>query len=250
MLQRLPYLHNKKGSLCQFLSKVAFSKKTKVRLCKQLAKNAVFQGMRCSCPENGAGCLRALLAEWDGKLLNASAFGRQLGVAHSTAMSALKRLAQQGDVRILPSFDRGRRPLLYVAGSLLGSWVEAVVAEILKAAPESGFFWWKTRRVRQIHLLADTGRRRLGFCFSPVGMPQRKDRFPLHIACRRGLIHNGYVLHSGSGAWFFRPALFELPFADFVRKSDYWINPQDPWTEVRRINLASDAALARLFSGT
>jgi hypothetical protein len=218
-------------------------------LCKQGAKNAFFQCMRCACPGDGSRCLQALLSEWDGKLLNASAIGRRLGISHGTAMRLVKGLAKQGTVRILPSFDNSRRPLLYVPEAFLGSCVDAVIKELARLAPESRFFWWKTRRVRQIQLLAEVGQRRLGFCFCMSGMPQRKDRIPLQIAHRRGLIQKGYILHSGSDARFFRPALFQLPFVDFLCKPACWINPWDPATAVRRINSAANALYAPLFCG-
>lgn len=206
--------------------------------------------MRCTCPEGASRCTEALLSDWDGKLLNASAIGRRLGVSHTTAMRMVKDLAKRRVVCILPSFDSSRRPLLYVLDAPLGSWVGAVMKEIVKLSPESRFFWWKTRRVRQIHLVAQVGQRRLGFRFCLDGIPRRKDRIPLQIAQQRALIHGGYILHSCGRASFFRPMTVELSLMDFLFKPGYWINPPEPRAEVRRINTATDAMDARLFFGT
>jgi hypothetical protein len=130
--------------------------------------------MWCDCPKRDAYLL-ALLAEWNGKPLNAAAFGQRLRVSRTTAMAWVKDLARQGLVRLLPSFDVVRRPLLWLPESLLRSRVEAVMASILEADSGARLFWWKTGRVREIHLLVQIGQKRIGFCFCASRIPQNKE---------------------------------------------------------------------------
>jgi predicted transcriptional regulator len=219
---------------------------------KQFAKSAVLVGMKCDCPKKNVRCLLALLSEWNGKPLNATAIGKRLDVSRTTAMAWVKGLERQGFARLLPSFDSVRRPLLYLPDSFLGSCVETVMAKVSERVSESRFFWWKTGRVRQIHLLVEIVERRLGFCFCASGFPQNRDWLPLQIAWRRGLIQNGYLLHGGSGAFAVRPAIFCMPLAAFFSEFEDWMLHRTTLREAGAalacINRSAAAALVEKFS--
>ncbi len=221
---------------------------------KQLAKNAVSISVRRDCLGKDIESLIGLLAERNGKPLNAAAIGRQFGFSQTTAMAWVKDLAHQGFVRLIPSFEAVRRPLLFLPESFLGSCVEAVITTLTDVAPGSRFFWWKTGRVRQIPVLAETGQRRLGFCFCAFRVPQKRDWWPLRLACQRGLIQRGYLLHTGSRAFAVNPSIFGLPFAAFLSEPEDWINHRTTIKEasavLARINRSASAIPSSLSSGT
>jgi hypothetical protein len=161
-------------------------------------------------------------------------------------MVRVKALEREGLIRLVPSFDTSKRPLLYLPESFLGSCVEAVTARILEVAPESRFSWWKTGRVRKIDLLADIRPKRIGFCFCESWIPQNRNLLPLRIAQKLGVIHKGYLLHCGNRAFAAGPAVIGLPLTAFLSETRDWIlrptTRRETGMVLARINRSASAA--------
>jgi len=198
--------------------------------------------------------MTALLAPANGEPLNVALIARLLGVSHPTAALRIRDLQRLGLVRLLPFFGPGKKPILYLRGrygaglaDFRAFCIEAIITRLGEIFPESRFSWWKTGRVRQIDLVAEAGEERIGFCFAAAQATRNSAWLPLAMGCKRGLIHRGYLLHSGKRAFIIGRAVHALPLSEFLAEPGEWILRRRTESESRaarnRINaLALQAA--------
>jgi hypothetical protein len=166
---------------------------------------------------------RAVLASWDGKVLNTAAISRELGVCRRSCVAVLRTLERQGRLSLLPFHGSGGKSLLYMRESFRGLCVAAIIKRMREIAPESRFSWWKTGRVRRIDLVAATAREQIGFEFTTAPVVNNRDWWPLRIAYRRGLIDRGFVLYPGDRAFVVGAVALGLPLDAFFDEMDAWI---------------------------
>jgi DNA-binding transcriptional ArsR family regulator len=166
--------------------------------------------------------LCARFAPWNGRHLNATAIARRLEVTRQTVAGWLRALEREGLVHTLPRYGGHGRPLLYLTDSSYGFCLHAIVCRLSRILPECRFWWWKTGKVRKVDLLALSGELRLGFCLCLQALPRRKDWLPLLIACRRGLIERGFLLHEGNHAFVAAKGVQGLPTRAFLLEIDKW----------------------------
>ena len=188
--------------------------------------------MRCVTCQKWRPCIsrgrfRDILASLDGKTLNSAEVGRRLSLSRTTAMSWLNAYRRSGLVSLLPDYERQRRSVLVVLpefsepgtvtprGKLLG-----LLRDIQPAFPLS---WWKTGRVREIHVIVEIGAERIGFCLTESGFPRRRDLLPLVVGLRRRVIHRGFLLHGAHLASARDAPAVSLPFAEFVSHAHEWL---------------------------
>jgi hypothetical protein len=217
--------------------------------CKQLAFLAFFQCVKCVTCTKWRACIsrahfKEVLLSFDGMTLNTSAIGRKLVISRTTIAAWVGFFANAGLIRLLPFYGEHRRPLLFVRWKPLGNEsrfrTEDLIAVLQRIFPTCGFYWWKTGRVRTVHLIADLGTERVGFCLCSAVVPQRKDWFPLLLALSRRVIHRAFFLHSDTAAFVKERAVFCLPWGAFLQEPQEWILRRRTAAEareaLRRIN--------------
>jgi hypothetical protein len=158
-----------------------------------------------------------VLASREGSPLNATEIGGKLGVSRTTVVSWVRAFDATGLIRLLPFYGGGKRPLLSRQDA------EPVIRRIRQIVPGCRFFWWKTGRVRTIELIADLGNTRIGFCFDDTAFSKRRRWLPLEIAARRGVISRGYLIDTGTRAYFAAAHVHVLPRDVFMRDAEEWI---------------------------
>jgi hypothetical protein len=185
--------------------------------------------------------LPAVLADWNGKPFNTAAIGRDLDVSRPTAVSYVRSMQEEGLARLLPFYGGGRRPLLVLSQQTPGCWVETIAGKVSKAVPESQFYWWKTGRCRQVDLIAEMKGERIGFNFLDAWIPQRKHWIALEKAQREGVIHRGFLLFQGEGAFITSGGVVVLPIDSFMQELGSWLSDRQPRKEIvdglRRLNI-------------
>jgi hypothetical protein len=169
--------------------------------------------------------------------LNATAVGRRLVLSRTTAMSWIRAYEKAGLLRLLPFYGARRRPLLLVNpdySEIKRSFGPEELIERLQAfLADCRFFWWKTGRVRALHLVAELPTERIGFCFSTSPMPRHRDWLPLAIALKQGVIHRGFLLHSDTGASCRGRSIVLLPLRSFLQEPEAWILERRTWRDGR-----------------
>ena len=187
-----------------------------------------------------------LLAPWNGRRLNVAGIARTLGISRPTASARIKRLEQEGLIRLLPFFGSGHKPLLRLVGwyddrpeSFRSFCTDAVVAGLRGIDPECRFYYWKTGRIRQIDLLAVIAQKRIGFCVSSARCSQNRHWWPLRLAWRRGIIDLGYLLNPGHWSRRIGREMYERPIGTFLsalvsaeKREPLWGAGRDPFVTI------------------
>jgi hypothetical protein len=196
------------------------------------------------------GRFRDVLASFDGKMLNSAEIGRRLALSRTTAMAWVRAYEEAGLVRLLPFLGESRRPILLLkpgygeAGTDFGR--EELINVLQTFLPEARFSWWKARRVRTVHLIAELSTQRIGFCIPASPLPGPRDWSPLLIALERGVIHRGFLLHASAEAFFKGRDIVALPLNAFLEEPREWILYRQTRAAAReivwRINRARFAA--------
>jgi len=176
-------------------------------------------------------CLMGMISHHHGGLLNASEFGRSLGISYHTVNDYLDILEGHYLIRRLPPYhiNIGKRlvksPKIYIRDTgvlhyLLGlsternllespkrgnSWeglmIEQIIAyEQLKGAG-SQFYFFRTYAGAEIDLIVDRGYERAGYEFKCSLSASRKDWANLKKGMEDGIIHKGYVVYLGERSY-------------------------------------------------
>lgn len=191
-----------------------------------------------------------MVAHGHGGLLNASDFGRSLGISYHTVQKALDIIEGHFLIRRLPPYyaNIGKRlaksPKLYVRDSgllhfLLGirgqealmtspargrSWegfmVEQLIALEACARPGSQFFFYRTHTGTEIDLLIDRGQKRLGYEFKCSSSVSPDDCAGLRQGLADGIIHEGAVVYPGSRSFPLADALSALSAEKLLMQAD------------------------------
>lgn len=167
-------------------------------------------------------------------------------------MSWTRAYVKAGLVYLLPSLDSPRKPRLLLSTLFADDSSCLPESQVLEAVrrllPESRFYFWKTGRVRDIALIADTAAGRIGFNFSTTLTPLHRQWLPLLIALRRGLIQRAFLLHEGNWATLKENAVAVLPPAALLGNLRSWLlvrrTPYEVRRELGRLNGARHACLA------
>jgi hypothetical protein len=168
-----------------------------------------------------------MIAHSHGGLLNASDFGRSLGISYHTVNKGLDVIEGHFLIRRLPPYyaNIGKRlvkaPKLYIRDSgllhfLLGirvnddlitspargrSWegfmVEQVIAREELARRGSQFYFYRTHTGTEIDLLIDRGSKRIGYEFKCSSSISPDDSVGLRQGLADGVIHEGVVIYPG-----------------------------------------------------
>jgi len=160
-----------------------------------------------------------VLASFNGMTLNTAAIGRQLVLSRTTAAAWIREYERCGILRLLPPDSGRNKPLLLVAPDRRKELMEL----LQRIFPECSFSFWKSGRIRMVHLIADLGGERLGLCFQTSPVLRRQHWFPLLLALRRGVITRGLVLHAEPGASLKERVIVAVPWSSFVREPMRWI---------------------------
>lgn len=171
--------------------------------------------------------LIAMVAHTHGGLLNASDFGRSLGISYHTVQKSLDMLEGHFLVRRLPPYHAniGKRlvkaPKLYLRDTgllhhLLGidteeglitspargrSWegfmVEQMIAAEALVRRSSQFSFYRTHTGVEIDLIIERGEKRIGFEFKCAGSVSPADHANLRRGIADGIVHEGAVIYPG-----------------------------------------------------
>ena len=192
--------------------------------------------------------LPAVLADWNGKPFNTAAIGRDLEISPPTVVSYVRSMQKEGLVRLLPFYGGTRRPLLLLSQRTPGCWIETITGKVSKAVPESQFYWWKTGRCRKVDFIAEMKGERIGFCFLDARIPQRKHWIALEKAEREAVIHRGFLIFQGEGAFITSTGVVVLPIDSFMQEFENWLSDRQPRKEIvdglRRIRVEDYCRLA------
>ena len=91
------------------------------------------------------------------------------------------------------------------------------------------------------------GKEEIGFCLCERAVIRRKDWLPLRIACQRGVVSRGLLLHGGSGAFALSAGVQALPQGDFLADTESWLFWDVKSSEARKArNRINHAAALRL----
>jgi predicted AAA+ superfamily ATPase len=172
--------------------------------------------------------LMGMLAHNHGGLLNASEFGRSLGVSYHTVSDYLDILEGHYLIRRLPPYhpNIGKRlvksPKVYVRDTgvlhyLLGiaternllespkygnSWeglmIEQIIAQEQLQRAGSQFYFYRTYAGAEIDLIVDRGQKRIGYEFKCSASVKRTDWANLQSAIDDSIIHHGFVVYFGN----------------------------------------------------
>lgn len=172
--------------------------------------------------------LMGMLAHNHGGLLNASEFGRSLGVSYHTVSDYLDILEGHYLIRRLPPYhlNIGKRlvksPKVYVRDTgvlhyLLGitternllespkygnSWeglmIEQIIAQEQLQRAGSQFYFYRTYAGAEIDLIVDRGQERIGYEFKCSVSVKRTDWANLKSGIDDSIIHHGFVVYFGN----------------------------------------------------
>ena len=182
-------------------------------------------GLAFSAPEMRR--FMTMIAHSHGGLLNASDFGRSLGISYHTVNKSLDIIEGHFLIRRLPPYyaNIGKRlvksPKLYIRDSgllhlLLGihshedlftspargrSWegfmVEQLIAREESTRRGSQFYFYRTHTGTEIDLLIDRGQKRIGYEFKCSSSVSPDDSAGLRQGIAAGIIHEGVVVYPG-----------------------------------------------------
>ncbi len=169
-----------------------------------------------------------MLAHNHGGLLNASEFGRSLGVSYHTVCDYLDILEGHYLIRRVPPYhpNIGKRlvksPKVYVRDTgvlhyLLGitternllespkygnSWeglmIEQIIAQEQLQRAGSQFYFYRTYAGAEIDLIVDRGQERIGYEFKCSASVKRTDWANLKSGIDYNIIHHGFVVYFGN----------------------------------------------------
>jgi hypothetical protein len=152
-------------------------------------------------------------------------------------MSWIRAYEKAGLIRLLPFYGKSRKPCLLVRSEYsepkMGFGTEQLIERLQAFLPDCRFFWWKTGRVRVLHLVAELPTERIGFCFSTSPVPRHRDWLPLAIALEQGVIHRGFLLHADDGASYRGFSIALLPLRSFLQEPEEWILHRRTWRDGR-----------------
>lgn len=175
--------------------------------------------------------LMGMLAHHHGGMLNASDFGRSLGVSYHTVNDYLDILEGHYLIRRLPPYHPNIRkrivksPKVYIRDTgvlhyLLGiavernllespkrgnSWeglmIEQIIAQEQLQKVGSRFYFYRTYAGAEIDLIVDRGLERIGYEFKCSVSASRKDWTSLRGGIDDGVIHKGFVVYLGERSY-------------------------------------------------
>jgi predicted AAA+ superfamily ATPase len=175
--------------------------------------------------------LMGMISHHHGGLLNASEFGRSLGISYHTVNDYLDMLEGHYLIRRLPPYhiSIGKRlvksPKIYIRDTgvlhyLLGisternllespkrgpSWeglmIEQIIAYEQLRAAGSQFYFFRTYAGAEIDLIVDRGYEKAGYEFKCSVSASRKDWASLRRGMEDGIIHKGFVVYLGERSY-------------------------------------------------
>ena len=175
--------------------------------------------------------LMGMISHNHGGLLNASEFGRSLGISYHTVNDYLDMLEGHYLIRRLPPYhiNIGKRlvrsPKIYIRDTgvlhyLLGisternllespkrgnSWeglmIEQIIAHEQLQGAGSQFYFFRTYAGAEIDLIIDRGQERIGYEFKCSVSATRKDWANLMKGVQDGIIYKGYVVYFGERSY-------------------------------------------------
>jgi predicted AAA+ superfamily ATPase len=193
-----------------------------------------------------------MIAHCHGGLLNASDFGRSLGISYHTVNKSLDIIEGHFLIRQLPPYfaNIGKRLVkaskLYVRDSgllhfLLGirtpddlftspargrSWEGFMVEQLisLEKASRTGsqFFFYRTHNGEEIDLLIDRGSKRIGYEFKCASSVSPDDFAGLRQGIADGIIHEGVVVYPGRRSFAISDTLSAVTIMEMLGMGEAW----------------------------
>lgn len=187
-----------------------------------------------------------MIAHLHGGLLNASDLGRAMGISYHTVQKALDILEGHFLARRLMPYHAniGKRlvkaPKIYLRDSgllhyLLGigsmealvaspargrSWEGFVVEQLISAEtlkrPGNQYYFYRTGTGLEIDLVIDRGQKRSGFEIKCATSVSTSDTVNLQQGLADGIIHEGFVVYSGSEAFPLAKDIMAVPAGQVV----------------------------------
>jgi hypothetical protein len=189
----------------------------------------------------------AVAAAWEGKPLNYSSIGKQLGITCPAAKARVQRLAGAGLVWLLDPLaakpagksrkspklyvERPARPLLPLAGLsgqeedlFLGGMIRTVRTLETARYKNSKFWYYGGYGKNHVELIVQTALKRIGFVFLEENRFTRWSWSYCRRVLRRGIIQGAFVLYPGHRIFFAADRMVILPDAEFCEHYRRWMN--------------------------